>query len=147
MYGVDYHDETTEYVGRSPPCSFRLGRSGLSIGSKSSGPSTTVRSAQELCRPMLNGADACARPDQNKFMGKVANDERRDAVSGLPPFSLTTLYDYSCCLNTLHFTENSRYLSIEGLRCPMSQGEDCLRSTQIVHSNRPESLYLPDFII
>lgn len=58
---------------RCTPYSFCLGRSGLSIGSKSSGPGTAVRAAQELSRPMLNGADACASPDHNKFIGEVAN--------------------------------------------------------------------------
>lgn len=110
QYVVDYHDETTLYsVLRILFC---LGRFGLSVGSKSSGPGTAVRAAQELFRPMLNGADACASPDHDKFIGKGANAERVNAVSASPHCYLTTLYYYCYCLNSLHFTNNVMYLSI-----------------------------------
>lgn len=61
---------------------------------------------------MLNGADACASPDHDKFIGKGANAERVNAMSALPHYYLTTLYYYCYCyfLNSLHFTNTVIYL-------------------------------------
>lgn len=61
---------------------------------------------------MLNGADACASPDHDKFIGKGANAERVNAVLASPHYYLTTLYYYCYCLNSLHFTNNVMYLLI-----------------------------------
>lgn len=44
---------------------------------------------------MMDGADMCASPDHDKFIGKGANAEQVNAVSALPYHYLTTLYDYS----------------------------------------------------
>lgn len=67
-----------------------LGQFGLSIGSKSSEPGTAVRAAQQLSRPMLNGA-ACASPDHDESIENGANAERVNAVSALPYCYFTTL--------------------------------------------------------